>query len=143
MIEISECNKGSKKLLEFKRFVRLCKQLPVKMTVHYNVDADDIVIEFPNGLKVRSIMFEGLSDDIIVSWLYSLYVLRGDIMLLKCEACGKTFLPGTNKEGLPNGVGFETEDGSIITICTDCINEIGIKFQRCRRGDNDDSTEFR
>ena len=68
---------------------------------------------------------------------------RGDIMLLKCEACGKTFLPGINKEGLPNGVGFETEDGSIITICTECINAIGKKFQRCRRGDNDGSTEFR
>ena len=77
MIEISECNKGSKKsFLEFKRFVRLCKKLPGKMTLHYNVDADDIVIEFPSGLKVRSIMFEGLSDYIIVSWLYSLYVWK-------------------------------------------------------------------
>lgn len=142
MIEISECTKGSKKLLEFKRFVRLCKRLPVKMTLHYNIDADDIVIEFSNGLKVSTIIFEGLPDDIIVSWLYSLYMLRGDYMLLKCEACGKTFLPGTNKEGLPNGVGFETDDGSIFTICIECINALSKKFQRCRRGVNDDSSEF-
>lgn len=60
-----------------------------------------------------------------------------------CEACGKTFLPDTNKQGLPNGVGFETEDGFIFTICTECINEIGKMFERCRRGDNDDNNEFR
>lgn len=76
MIEISECNKGSRKLLEFKRFVRLCKHLPDKMTVHYNVDADDIVIEFPNGYKVSSTMFEGLSDRVVVIWLYTLYTIR-------------------------------------------------------------------
>lgn len=133
MIEISECTPGSRRFSEFKRFVRLCKQLPVKMTVQCNVDADDIVIKFPNGLKVRSIMFEGLPDDIVISWLYTLYRL-GAKMTLKCESCGKTFLPGANKEGLPNGVGFETEDESIITICNECIMAIDKKFQRCRRG---------
>lgn len=142
MIEISECKPGSKRLLEFMDIVELCKRSNAKINVHWNIEADDIVLEFPHGLKVRSIMFEGLPDEIVTRWLYSLYRI-GEKMTLKCEACGKTFLPGTNKEGLPNGVGFETEDGSIITICTECINAIGKKFQRCRKGENDDSTEFR
>lgn len=76
MIEISECTKGSKKLLEFKRFVRLCKRLHVKMTVHYNVDADDIEIEFPDGRKVSSTLFEGLSDRATTSWIFTLYMIR-------------------------------------------------------------------
>lgn len=63
-------------------------------------------------------------------------------MLLKCEGCGKTFRPGTNKEGLPNGVGFETKSGSFFTICTECVNASRKKFQRCMRGDNDDNNEF-
>lgn len=137
MIEISKCSKGSKRLLEFMRYVDLIKRLHISINVHWNLEVDDIVLEFSHGLKVRSIMFEGLSDDIVTNWLYSLYRL-GEKMTLKCIACGNTFLPGTNKQGLPTGVGFETEDGSIITICTNCINEIGKKFQRCRRGDNDE-----
>ena len=74
--------------------------------------------------------------------LYIIYDKKVNYMLLKCEDCGKTFLPGTNKEGLPNGVGFETDDGSIFTICIECINALSKKFQRCRRCVNDDSSEF-
>lgn len=73
MIEISKCKPGSKRLLEFMHIVELCKRSHAKINVHWNIEADDIVLELPHGLKVRSIMFEGLSDEIVTSWLYSLY----------------------------------------------------------------------
>lgn len=76
MIEISEYTQGCKRLLDFRRFVRLGKLLPVKINVYWHVDTDDIIIEFPNGYKVSSTMFEGLSDPVVVSWLYTLYMIR-------------------------------------------------------------------
>lgn len=77
MIEISECSKGSKRLLEFKRIVRLCHHLPVNVHVHWEVNTDEITIEFPNGHKVSSTLFEGLSDRVAISLaLCIIYVRR-------------------------------------------------------------------
>lgn len=42
-----------------------------------------------------------------------------------CDSCGKKFKPGNNPEGLPNGIGFEMQDGKIINYCRNCIIEFG------------------
>ena len=39
--------------------------------------------------------------------------------------CGKEIIPGNDENGLPNGVGFELEDGSLLNVCSDCIAEVG------------------
>lgn len=44
---------------------------------------------------------------------------------MKCAKCGKSFEAGTRPDGLPNGVGFELQDGRIIKICADCITALG------------------
>ena len=38
-----------------------------------------------------------------------------------CTVCGREIIPGTRPDGLPNGVGFELEDGTIIPVCDECI----------------------
>lgn len=38
-----------------------------------------------------------------------------------CIKCGREFQEGNRPDGLPNGVGFQMEDGSIISCCTECI----------------------
>lgn len=43
---------------------------------------------------------------------------------MKCDNCGTEFLPGNRPDGLPRGIGFETENG-IITYCADCLIKIG------------------
>ena len=40
---------------------------------------------------------------------------------MRCTKCGKEFEAGTRPDGLPNGVGYELEDGREINVCTDCI----------------------
>lgn len=42
-------------------------------------------------------------------------------MKIKCDKCGKKFQPGNRPGGLPNGVGFQLENGTIINVCSDCI----------------------
>ena len=39
---------------------------------------------------------------------------------ITCNECGKEINPG-NTNGLPNGVGFELEDGTIYNVCLDCM----------------------
>ena len=46
-------------------------------------------------------------------------------MKIKCSVCGKNFKPGNTSNGLPNGVGFELEDGTMINMCQKCIIELG------------------
>lgn len=38
-----------------------------------------------------------------------------------CEICGKRFEFGNRPDGLPNGCGFQTADGIVHDVCTDCI----------------------
>lgn len=40
---------------------------------------------------------------------------------MKCDHCGNEFEGGIRPDGLPNGVGFVTEDGKHITLCADCL----------------------
>lgn len=42
-------------------------------------------------------------------------------LIVKCDACGETFMPGQDEEGYPNGVAFELENGLLINICSPCI----------------------
>ena len=46
-------------------------------------------------------------------------------MLIKCDMCGKEFEAGNRADGTPNGVGFTLEDGSKLTVCSDCICKTG------------------
>jgi hypothetical protein len=45
--------------------------------------------------------------------------------MIKCDKCKSNFLIGNRADGTPNGVGFQLQDGRIINLCADCINEIG------------------
>lgn len=40
---------------------------------------------------------------------------------IKCDECGAMFYPGSDKYGVPNGVGFELDDGTVINICKKCV----------------------
>lgn len=43
---------------------------------------------------------------------------------IKCDECGKYFLAGSRPDGLPNGIGFMMEDGSVHNVCADCLTKI-------------------
>lgn len=47
------------------------------------------------------------------------------IEAIKCDKCGNTFISGNTSNGLPNGLGFQMQDGRVITLCQGCIMEIG------------------
>ena len=44
---------------------------------------------------------------------------------MKCNKCGREFLFGNRPDGLPNGVGFELDDGRTINICAECLTALG------------------
>ena len=50
---------------------------------------------------------------------------RGKMKTIKCDECGKEFEVGSRPDGLPNGVGFQLEDGTIWNVCAECIVKIG------------------
>ena len=41
--------------------------------------------------------------------------------MIKCDMCEKYFPIGKRADGTPNGVGFHLEDGSVINVCSSCI----------------------
>lgn len=43
---------------------------------------------------------------------------------MKCNKCGKHFEEG-NTNGLPNGVAFVLDHGKTITLCQECVIELG------------------
>ncbi len=45
--------------------------------------------------------------------------------MIKCDKCNNTFVAGNRADGTPNGVGFQLQDGRILNICADCIDELG------------------
>lgn len=46
--------------------------------------------------------------------------------MINCDKCKNNISDVIQRgDGLPNAVGFETEDGRIITLCADCINKLG------------------
>lgn len=42
-----------------------------------------------------------------------------------CDKCGKEVEFGNQPNGLPNGVGFELDDGEVINVCAECMADIG------------------
>jgi len=44
---------------------------------------------------------------------------------MKCDNCKKGFVAGNRADGIPNGVGFQMTDGTLITLCAECIIELG------------------
>ena len=51
-----------------------------------------------------------------------------------CDECGKEIKPG-NTNGMPNGVGFQLQDGKIINMCQDCLIALGMKANEKKEGD--------
>ena len=45
-------------------------------------------------------------------------------VFIGCSNCGKRIVPG-NTNGLPNGVGFVQDDGTIINLCQQCLIDFG------------------
>lgn len=45
--------------------------------------------------------------------------------MIKCDYCGKWFEIGNREDGIPNGFSFVKQDGSTLTICAECLMEIG------------------
>ena len=41
--------------------------------------------------------------------------------MIKCDECGKFFEVGNRPDGIPNGIGFEMEDGTVYNVCSQCI----------------------
>lgn len=52
---------------------------------------------------------------------------------MKCDNCKKGFVAGNRADGIPNGVGFQMKDGTVITLCADCIIELGRKSHKGRK----------
>ena len=43
-------------------------------------------------------------------------------MKIRCNICNKDFKPSNNKlTGLPNGMGFQLKDGTLINMCSFCL----------------------
>ena len=42
---------------------------------------------------------------------------------IRCSLCGKKITPGNRKDGCPNGVGFQLEDGTLINACAECLED--------------------
>ena len=43
-----------------------------------------------------------------------------------CDNCKKRFKAGNAPDGTPNGVGFQMQNGKIITVCRSCIMLVGM-----------------
>lgn len=44
---------------------------------------------------------------------------------LKCDVCGKRFLPGIMPDGMPAGIGATLDDGKTVIFCHDCLIRVG------------------
>ncbi len=44
---------------------------------------------------------------------------------VKCDKCDSVFISGNTPDGLPNGVTFQLQDGRAITLCHNCIMQLG------------------
>ena len=44
---------------------------------------------------------------------------------MKCAECKKEFQKGNRPDGLPNGACFVLENGTTVTVCTECIIKKG------------------
>lgn len=48
-----------------------------------------------------------------------------DGKMRKCDICGRVFVPGNRPDGCPNGVSMVQRDGTMVTMCADCLIRIG------------------
>lgn len=44
---------------------------------------------------------------------------------MKCDNCKKVFVAGNRADGIPNGVGFQMKDGTVLALCSECLIELG------------------
>ena len=51
--------------------------------------------------------------------------MKNKIEAIKCDKCDNMFISGNSANGLPNGVGFQMQDGKVITLCQRCIMKLG------------------
>ena len=58
-------------------------------------------------------------------------------MKIKCDVCGKVFYPGET-DGIPNGVGYVLEDGTVYNVCSECLMKVG---EQAEGGKNDTRME--
>lgn len=61
---------------------------------------------------------------------------------LKCDVCGKRFLPGIMPDGMPAGIGATLDDGKTVIFCHDCLIRVGeeqIKKQKEQKESEDES----
>ena len=49
-----------------------------------------------------------------------------DGQVRRCDVCGRLFTPGNRAPGIPNGVSFVQRDGSLLTLCAECVMLIGM-----------------
>lgn len=47
------------------------------------------------------------------------------IQSIKCDKCGAVFISGQRPDGLPNGVGFKMQDGTVVSMCANCMIKLG------------------
>lgn len=46
--------------------------------------------------------------------------------MFKCDKCKDTIQYKTiRKDGLPNGISFELDDGKVVTLCMECLRALG------------------
>lgn len=61
---------------------------------------------------------------------------------LKCDVCGKRFLPGIMQDGMPAGIGATLDDGKTVIFCHDCLIRVGeeqIKKEKEQKESEDES----
>ena len=47
------------------------------------------------------------------------------IQSIKCDKCGAVFISGQRADGLPNGIGFALQDGTVVNMCANCMIQLG------------------
>lgn len=47
------------------------------------------------------------------------------IKSIKCDKCGAVFISGQRADGLPNGVAFKLQDGTMVNMCANCMIKLG------------------
>ena len=47
-----------------------------------------------------------------------------------CDKCKKKIKQGIRKDGLPNAIGFELEDGKEIILCKECLDDLGSRNEK-------------
>lgn len=52
---------------------------------------------------------------------------RSKAIKVRCCRCKKEIIPGNRPDGIPNGVGFQLENGKILNFCAECIIKEGMK----------------